>query len=637
MYFLKDRIVGFLKHYLIAVLIWMVLRLGFYLTNAASFDLSEHGLLYFIFHGLRYDLAAICAINILMVLGYLLPIRMSKAYATIMTSIFTVTNGTAILLELADWGYFPYNHKRATFDVFTLVGNGADFANQLPTFFRNYWYLFCIALLLLALLWWMSYQINERLMDKEKQYSINYKTVIGQVVTIIIASGLSVLGVRGGTQLIPINIRDAITVASNDHVPLVLNTTFSVMTTIQSDKMERITYMDDITARNINATIHTPATDQVFVPKNVVVIVLESFTKGFTALEDKDKSVTPFLDSIMARSLTFTDAYANALHSNQGVPAIVSGIPGLMDQSFITTIYANNKIASIPNLLKQKGYQTAFYHGATNGSMSFDVYAKNAGYDLYFGRKEYNNEADFDGNWGIWDEPFLQRVAQEMNQLKPPFHALVFNINSHPPYDLPKEHQRTFQHIGGSPIYKSVAYADYSYRKMFEQLREMPWFKETIFVFVADHTSPVFDDQYYTAGLGKFQIPIAFYDPSGSYIQPEYKNQSIAQMDILPTLMNVLHYDQPFYALGKNVLANEATIITKNGNAHIFIAEGIRIVVENGAITQAYLHPSDHLGEHNVAADPAYKEQLKRVFTQYQALIQVYNNDMIDDKMTVTK
>lgn len=637
MYFLKERIVGFLKHYVIAVLIWMVLRLGFYVTNAASFDLSEHGLLYFVFHGLRYDLAAICAINVLLVLGYLLPIRMSKVYAMLMTGIFTVTNGTAILLELADWGYFPYNHKRSTFDIFTLVGNGADFANQLPTFFRNYWYLFCITLLLLALLWWMSYQINERLMDQEMKHQFSYKTVIGQSVTIIIAAGFSVLGVRGGTQLIPINIRDAITVSTNDNVPLVLNTTFSIMTTIQSDKMDRITYMDDASARTINPTVHIPDQEQGFIPKNVVVIVLESFTKGFTALGDKEKSVTPFLDSIMARSLTFTDAYANALHSNQGVPAIVSGIPGLMDQSFITTIYANNKIASIPNLLKQKGYQTTFYHGATNGSMSFDIYAKNAGYDSYFGRKEYNNEADFDGNWGIWDEPFLQRVAKEMNQLKPPFHALVFNINSHPPYDLPKEHQHTFEHIGGSPIYKSVAYADYSYQKMFEQLRDQPWFKETIFIFVADHTSPVFDDPFYTSGLGKFQIPIAFYDPSGTLIAPEYKSQPIAQMDILPTLMGILHYDQPFYALGKQVLKHDAAVITKNGNAHIFIADGIRIVVENGALTQAYLHPADHLGTQNIVDDAHHKATIESVLKQYQALLQVYNNDMIDDKMTVVQ
>lgn len=634
MYFLKERIVGFLKHYLIAVFIWMVLRIGFYLTNAASFDMPVHGLGYFIFHGLRFDLAAICAINALLVLLYLLPVRMNMLYAKLMASIFTLTNGFAILLELADWGYFPYNHKRSTFDVFTLVGNGADFANQLPTFFRNYWYLFCIALLLLALLWWLSYQINERLIDIEKIRLFNYKTVSGQTIAIIFAAGLTVLGIRGGTQLIPINIRDAIKVANNENVPLVLNTTFSIMTTVQSDKMERVSFMDDNSARLLQPTVHQPKEHTAFLPKNVVLVVLESFTKGFTALGE-GSSCTPFLDSIMQQSLVFTDAYANALHSNQGVPAIVSGIPGLMDQSFITTIYANNKITSIPNLLKEKGYRTAFYHGATNGSMSFDVYAKNAGYDLYFGRTEYGDDKDFDGNWGIWDEPFLQRVATEMDHLNAPFHALIFNINSHPPYELPAKHQQTFAHILGSPINRSVAYADYSLQQMFLKMKEQPWYKETIFVFVADHTSPVFDDNFYTTGLGKFQIPIAIYDPSQALIPPKTIDAPIAQMDILPTLMGILGYDKPYYALGNDVLQSPAHIITKNGNANIFIADGLRIIIENQQVKSAFLHPEDQRSANNLISIPEYKNRIAKVFEKYQACYQVYNHDMIDDKMMV--
>src|SRR5690606_32331919 len=116
-----------------------------------------------------------------------------------------------------------------------------------------------------------------------------------------------------------------------------------------------------------------------FQKKNVVVIILESFSKEYTGLGGRE-SFTPFLDSLMNKSRVFSNAFANGLTSAAGIPAILSGMPSLLDEPFTTSAYGTNKLPSIPQLLKDMGYQTAFYHGGTNGTMSFDIYASNAGF-----------------------------------------------------------------------------------------------------------------------------------------------------------------------------------------------------------------------------------------------------------------
>src|SRR5690606_39267322 len=126
-------------------------------------------------------------------------------------------------------------------------------------------------------------------------------------------------------------------------------------------------------------------------------------------------SYTPFLDSLAGEGMSFTNSYANGLRSAEGLRAIFSGIPSLMAEPFTTSVYSTNKITSIPGLLKTQRYHTSFSHGATNGSMSFDVFTRSAGVDHYYGRTEYNNDKDYDGNWGIYDEPFLQYFEQGLN------------------------------------------------------------------------------------------------------------------------------------------------------------------------------------------------------------------------------
>ena len=130
--------------------------------------------------------------------------------------------------------------------------------------------------------------------------------------------------------------------------------------------------------------------------------------------ENVGRGCTPFLDSLITKSYYFKNGFANGKVSIDAVPSILSSIPSLMNNSFISSSYSLNKVNGLPKILKKEGYTTSFFHGAFNGSQNFDQYAKVAGFESYYGKDEYQGPEAFDGKWGIFDEEFLQFFCKKM-------------------------------------------------------------------------------------------------------------------------------------------------------------------------------------------------------------------------------
>ena len=128
----------------------------------------------------------------------------------------------------------------------------------------------------------------------------------------------------------------------------------------------------------------------------------------------------------MCSGFVVENAFANGVRSIEALPAITASIPSLMTEPFITTSYANNSFESIASLLLKEGYSTSFFHGGERGTMGFYEFTKKSAFQDYYGREEYNNDADYDNNWGIYDEPFLQFFAQELSQTKRTLYKYVF-------------------------------------------------------------------------------------------------------------------------------------------------------------------------------------------------------------------
>jgi len=277
---------------------------------------------------------------------------------------------------------------------------------------------------------------------------------------------------------------------------------------------------------------------------------LESFSKEFTGISNR-KSYTPFLDSLMSQSVVYNNAISNGKTSINGIPAIIASMPCFLENHYLNSLYNSNTLQTLPNLLKDKGYNSVFFHGGTNGTINLNSFAQLAGYDAYYGRTEYNNDNDYDGQWGIWDEPFLKKTVTQMSSLKEPFFTSIFTLSSHNPYKVPAKYKGKFPK-GNYEITKSVGYADYALRQFFNDARKQKWFDNTLFVITPDHTS-ISDDSFYSNLVGQYSIPIMIYK---SGITPKVEERTVQQIDILPTVLDYLNYDKPFYSFGKSMLTD---------------------------------------------------------------------------------
>ena len=631
----RQHVVLFLKRFLFLIILYTISRFFFYLLNTNYFnELTAWHLARFFAAGIRFDIAAIVFTNIIFVLilipgSYKNNSRLQKIAAI---AFFTI-NALAILTNFVDAKFFDFSNKRSTASIFTMMGANKDVWLLIPRFLLDYWYVAVAWIILMVLAWrWMPRLSFGKLHDE----MLTLKTFTYQALVFSFILSLMLLGARG-TALKPISINTAVRYADMKFVPLVLNTPFTIMKTLEHQSLNQVRYMNDSTLRTIYHPIHHDAAGE-FRKLNVVVIILESFSREYIGFFNNGKGYTACLDSILQKSLVCTNAYANGTQSYEAMPAIIAGIPSLMDEPFSGSNYSSNLFESLPSALKKKGYRTSFFHGGNNGTMGFDNFALAAGVEQYLGRNEYNNDAEYDGKWGIWDDSFLLFFAEQLNTMKQPFFSSVFTLSSHHPYKIPDKYATEFSG-GDLPIMRSIQYADKALGVFFRQAASMPWFDSTLFVITADHAAQAID-QSYNSATGMYAIPIAYFCPSDTALKGT-TDHITQQIDIMPTVLGYLKYDNPFFAFGNDVMINNAkhhAVSFVNGTYQLIDGDYV-IQFDGQKVVSFYNYNHERpLNQVNFAR-PLFTDQKKQIFnameTEIKAIVQTYNSCLTNNTMTV--
>jgi len=315
------------------------------------------------------------------------------------------------------------------------------------------------------------------------------------------------------------------------------------------------------------------------------------------------------------------------------MPSIIASLPTLMTSSYISSGYATNNINSLASLLKNKEYNTSFFHGGSNGTMGFDNFAHAAGVDEYYGMNEYGNSKDFDGNWGIFDEEFLQFYATKLNSFKEPFFSSVFTLSSHHPYTVPEKYKGKFKK-GPLKILEAVGYSDFALKRFFETASKMPWFENTLFIITADHTSQPIKPEYKT-NLGQFRVPLIFFHPADSSLQGK-KDLITQHLDIMPSVLDWLGYNEPFISFGNSILdpMEDHFALTFQNGIYQFIENGYTLIYnQNEGPISLYHFEIDPLLENNLlkTSQSTLNEMVKKI----ESIIQEYNRRMIRNEMVV--
>ncbi len=606
--------------------------------------------------GLLFDTSAILYTNSLYALMMLLPFHFKerRVWQNLARWLFIIVNSAAVIVNLADSVYFTYTGRRSTTSVLGEFSNEGNIALIIGTELLNHWYLVIAGLILIFILCKFSVKTEEMRFYSHGRESKKVYYVF-QVVALLIFVPLCVAGMRGGftTAVRPITISNANQYVNHpNEAAMVLNTPFSLIRTVGKNVFVDPKYMSDSEMNALyspvfNATADTTAQTAVAKRKNVVVLIVESFGREYIGkynemLEGgKYKGYAPFIDELYEQSLSFDYTFANGRKSIDGMPSILSGIPHFVEPFFLTPASMNN-VGGLACELGKCGYSSAFFHGAENGSMGFEAFARTTGYQKYYGRKEFNEDKrfrgdhDFDGTWAIWDEPFLQFYALKMTEMKEPFVTTVFTASSHHPYAVPEEYKSRFPEEGKNPIHKCIRYTDMSLRRFFETAKKQPWYNNTIFVFTSDHTN-ILDHDEYATDLGVFGAPILFFDPSGD--MPRGRWHSVAQqIDIMPTVLSYLGYNKPYVAFGKNLLITpryKAWAVNYSNGIYQYVKNGYVIQFDGSVVKAAYDYKEDWMMKHNLVKQPEHQAAIKALEKELKAVIQSYMQRMTTDNLIV--
>lgn len=612
----------------ILMLIFFLCRLLFYGLNAQHF--SSVSVSDFI-AGMWFDLIATCLLFYPLAAIELFPNKNRDHKIFIVArKVFTILPFVlGIFINLIDIEYFHHSSSRSNYGLLTMIGFGNDLAQQLPSFFQDYWYVLLLLILMLCLAFWLI-KMAYKTPDDSKQQSWMKQSII-----YIIFIGLFIFIGRGGFVSKPIRTTEAAKFTKTENVQLVLNSAFTMLNTWGSPGLEEKSYFSTEELDKIYSPHHQFTPSNASNEENIVIIILESFSPEFIGTKNAEgNSTTPFFDELIDQSMYFPNAFANGKKSMDAVPAIIASIPKLMTDEYLLSGYTINDMTSLPDLLKTEGYQSAFFHGATNGSMNFDSFADLAGFDHYFGRNEYNHEEDYDGTWGIYDEPFLQWTNDKLSNLKTPFFSTIFTISSHPPYSIPEKHQSRFKR-GETEMHNAISYADYSLQQFFESAKKTSWYNNTLFVLVADHT-PGSKKPQYTNDIGQMHIPLLFYHASSEKFKGT--NTKIAgQIDILPSILDAIGYEKKFFSFGNSLFQSE-TGITAAEIGGVFRCFGT-YDNENYLLTYQNEQPlalyklEDRLQSNNLL--DSNEKVAASLQKELEARIQAYNSALINNQMTI--
>jgi phosphoglycerol transferase MdoB-like AlkP superfamily enzyme len=569
--------------------------------------------------GLRFDLSIAARLSLVFVLWTIWRSMASPTEANIMLGLFGLVAGLSILAMTVEFEYYKEFQMRLgplAFQFFDQPAHNKIIAGMIWHGFPVVrWMLFALVVTA-GFVWTMSGVVTTTYLDGGW---------VPRLMATLIAVFLTVVLARGGLQRTPLRWGNACFSQSNFANHMAENGVFALVDTLSSMNRDRSSdkwlgkmSVEEAFEVTRAATLlpgetlvkpekfpllrRSPATDSPVVkrPKNVVVVIMESFSSRLCGATGAPYGATPQFDKLARQGILFDRALSVSTHTAHGVFGTLCSIPIFPGHDLIMKRPTGKQpLLTLPAVLGECGFQNVFLY---NGLFSWDNkegFFREHGVQRFVGRHDYLNPTFVDPDWGVSDHDVFQRAIAEFDKLSDggnPFLGMVLTLSNHAPFNLPKIPGLERLTGGGDQNERinGIHYADWAIGQFMESARRCRWFDDTLFVFVGDHgfgIPPVLT----SVNLMREQIPLLFYGPKVFGGHSEVRHHCAGQLDILPTILGALGVDAVHQSFGRNLLrlpVNDPghVLIKRSGDPIVAYAEGNEIVTSAAGAPVSYHH-----------------------------------------------
>ncbi len=357
-------------------------------------------------------------------------------------------------------------------------------------------------------------------------------------------------------------------------------------------------------------------------PKNIVIILEESLGADYVgALGGKD--ITPNLDALSKEGLWFNNLYATGTRSVRGIEAVITGFLPTPARSVVKLGGSQHGFFTIAQLLSEFDYSTSFIYGGEAHFDNMRRFFTNNGFSKIIDENDYV-DPEFYGSWGASDEDLFNKAHEEFTEKYrqgKPFFSLVFTSSNHSPFDFP-DNKIELVEQPKSTVSNAVKYADYALGEYIKTAKQSEYWKDTIFLIIADHSDRVYGNNL--VPVKRFRIPSLIL---GQNIEPKVVNQICSQIDMLPTLLSLAGINATHPAIGHDLAREDfeempGRAIMQFGNNYAYMEEGKVVVLQKGKDAKQFLYR-----EETLTSDPDIDTDFqKRALAHAIWPIQTYNN-----------
>lgn len=356
---------------------------------------------------------------------------------------------------------------------------------------------------------------------------------------------------------------------------------------------------------------------------NVIVVVEESLSAEYLGAFGGPAGVTPNLDKLASESLLFTRLYATGTRTVRGLEAITLSVPPLPGMSIVKRP-RNENMFSWGSVMRGRGYDTKFLYGGFGYFDNMNYFFGRNGFDIVDRSDFAKDEITFSNAWGVCDEDLFRKVVQEAGKSHDagkPFFSMVMTTSNHRPYTYP---EGKIDIPSGAGRGGGVKYADYAIGRLIEDAKRQPWFKDTVFVIVADHCAA-------SAGktelpVKRYEIPMLIYAPA--HVRPGRVDKIASQIDVAPTVLGILNFSYRTKFFGKDILKMD----TAQERAFISTYQKLGFIKDNTLLVigpQKYLacYAFDRKDGSTRAVGPR-EDLVNDALSYYQGASYVYKNGL---------